>query len=170
MSFSRYKPEEETYFKQQLQRATDDATQSYNESKTKAASQKQIDDVTYALAQRKALDKANKSVADYNAGIVDPEEAKAKAALEARANEANMTDFQRYSQKNDYDLNNQQKAWESANTLRMKEADQSNVAQKDRLVSQLDNQKNMQQAGFSQTNKLRTDDNRRAIDGFKMNF
>lgn len=49
-------------------------------------------------------------------------------------------------------------------------ADKSNVAQKDRLTTQLDSTERQQQAGFSQTNKLRTDDNQRAINGFKGNF
>lgn len=106
-----------------------------------------------------ARSQAQRKLAMLNSGVADE-----------REKEAQMSDFQRLKQKGDYDLGNQTKAWESANTLRMKEADQSNVAQKDRLVSQLDNQKNMQQSGFNQTNKLRSDDNRRAIDGFKMNF
>lgn len=140
------------------------------EEDTRRQADKPLEDARIDLARRKAQDKVNKERANFESGVVDPEEAKNAERARARADEAGMTDFQRYSQKNDYDLNNQTKAWESANKLRMSEADQSNVAQKDRLVSQLDNQKNMQQSGFNQTNKLRTDDNRRAIDGFKMNF
>lgn len=79
-------------------------------------------------------------------------------------------DLQNYSKKSDYDLDNQKKAWESANQFRMKEADQSNVAQKDRLEAQLGNQRTMQTATIDQANRLRRDDNQRAIDGFKGNF
>jgi hypothetical protein len=170
MSFARFDPQQEDFQKQQFQRYVDETNASYNDNKAKAASQKQIDDANYSLAQKKALDKANKAASNYAAGIVDPEEAKAQAALKAKTDEANMSDFQKYEQKNTYDLDNQTKAWKSANELRMKEADQSNVAQKDRLVTQLDTNKSMQQSTINQANKLRTDDNRRAIDGFKMNF
>ena len=177
MSFSRFDPTQESFAKEQLQSAMNtfrsqqaDQKNKDSDQRARAAAQKQVDDVNSSLEQRKALDRANKRTADYSAGIVDPQDAADEQAAQARAKEAGMSDFQRYSQKNDYDLSNQTKAWESANTLRMREADQSNVAQKDRLVSQLDNQKNMQQSGFNQTNKLRSDDNRRAIDGFKMSF
>lgn len=106
-----------------------------------------------------ARKKAQKKIADFDAGYVDKREL-----------ESQKTDFERLKETGDYNLDNQKKAWESANTLRMREADQSNVAQKDRLVAGLDNQRNMQQSGFNQTNKLRSDDNQRAIDGFKMKF
>lgn len=79
-------------------------------------------------------------------------------------------DLTNYTKKNDYDLDNQKKAWESANQFRMKEADQSNVAQKDRLDAQLGNQRTMQTATIDQANKLRSDDNERAIAGYKGNF
>jgi hypothetical protein len=134
----------------------------------------EVSDIVTSLNQQKALDAAKKQKANYDAGIVDPDvaasEAIAKKSALDKATESGMTDFQKYSQKNDYDLGNQNKAWESANMYRMREADQSNVAQKDRLVSQLDNQKAMQRATIDQANKLRSDDNQRAIDGFKLNF
>lgn len=137
-------------------------------------SQSEVDKITKSLSQQKALDLAKKQKAEYDSGYVDPNVAALKSINQKaeldKAAESGQTDFQKYSQKNDYDLTNQQKAWESANTYRMKEADQSNVAQKDRLVTQLDTQKAMQQAGFNQTNTLRRDDNQRAIDGFKMRF
>lgn len=136
--------------------------------------QSEIDRLLNSVKQKKALDLAKKQKADYDAGIVDPDIA-AKEAIEKRsalnkAAEEGMTDFEKYSQKNTYDLGNQEKAWKSANMYRMQEADQSNVAQKDRLVSQLDNQKSMQRATIDQANKLRQDDNQRAIDGFKLNI
>jgi hypothetical protein len=134
----------------------------------------EVSDIVTSLNQQKALDAAKKQKANYDAGIVDPDvaasEAIAKKSALDKATESGMTDFQKYSQKNDYDLGNQSKAWESANMYRMREADQSNVAQKDRLVSQLDNQKAMQRATIDQANKLRSDDNQRAIDGFKLKF
>lgn len=137
-------------------------------------SQDAIDNLTKSLTQQKALDAAKKAKANYDAGIVDPNDA-AKEAIDKKsaldkATESGMTDFQKYSQKNDYDLGNQKKAWESANMFRMKEADQSNVAQKDRLDAQLGNQRTMQQATIDQANKLRSDDNQRAIAGYKGNF
>lgn len=108
-----------------------------------------------------AKSKAQKRLADYNAGI-DTTTSQEKEAL--------MSDFERKKQAGDYDLDNQVKAWGAANKYRMSEADQSNVAQKDRLGMQIGSQQLMQDKTIAQENKLRADDNRRAIDGFKLNF
>ncbi len=107
------------------------------------------------LARRKAQQKLD----NFNSGVTS-----------SRDKEAEMSDFERKKQSGDYDLSNQIKAWGSANQYRMAEADQSNVAQKDRLGMQLDTQKSMQQAQIGQENRLRRDDFNRAVDGFKMNF
>lgn len=183
MSFSKYDPATEAYmdlakerslFETQKQREDFLLNRDKDVKKSREDSQYQeeLDNITKSLTQKKALDLAKKQKADYESGYVDPSvEALAKINKKSeidKATESGMTDFQKYSQKNDYDLDNQKKAWESANTFRMREADQSNVAQKDRLVSQLDNQKYIQQAGFNQTNNLRRDDNKRAIDGYNM--
>lgn len=103
--------------------------------------------------------KAQKKKSDFAAGVVDK-----------REQEAQKSDFERLKETGDYNLSNQQKAWESANTLRMREADQSNVAQKDRLGMQLGTQKEMQQAQIGQENRLRSDDFDRAVKGFKGNI
>lgn len=107
------------------------------------------------LARRKAQQKLD----NFDSGV-----------MSSRDKEADMSDFERKKQSGDYDLDNQIKAWGSANQYRMAEADQSNVAQKDRLGMQLDTQKSMQQAQIGQENRLRRDDFNRAVDGFKMNF
>ena len=173
MSFSKFDPVAEQLQKLQGEEAQfniDNLRSTRADNRARDAANRQVSDAAQALENRKALDAVKRRTANYDAGIKDPEEVAAQELAAKKSKEANMSDFEKYSQKNDYDLGNQQKAWESASTLRMKEADQSNVAQKDRLVSQLDNQKNMQQAGFNQTNKLRSDDNQRAVDGFKMSF
>lgn len=105
--------------------------------------------------------KAQKRLSNYKAGIDD---------TSARDKEAQLSDYERRVQAGDYDLKNQITAWGAANKYRMSEADQSNVAQKDRLTAQLDTQKTMQDKTISQENRLRSDDYRRAVDGFKMNF
>jgi hypothetical protein len=196
MSFARYDPatesamdlaNEKALFQTQKERENfllnreSDAQKSQQDKKY----QDELDSLTKSLSQQKALDLARKQKAEYDSGYVDPNQAALKAINQKaeldKAAEAGQTDFQKYSQKNDYDLNNQSRAWREANMykmkeasqgsdLRVREADQSNVAQKDRLVTQLDTQKAMQQAGFNQTNTLRRDDNQRAIDGFKMRF
>jgi hypothetical protein len=114
-----------------------------------------VESANIELARRKAQQKLD----NFNAGVVS-----------SKDKEQEMSDFERKQQSGDYDLGNQIKAWGAANQYRMAEADQSNVAQKDRLGMQLDTQKSMQQSQFGQENKLRTDDNRRAIDGFKLNI
>jgi hypothetical protein len=196
MSFARYDPateaamelaREQSLFNTQKQRENfllnrdSDLAKALQDKKF----QDELDTLNKSLSQQKALDLAKKQKREYESGYVDPNEAALKSINQKakldKAAEAGQTDFQKYSQKNDYDLTNQQKAWESANTLRMREAsqgsdlrvreaDQSNIAQKDRLVTQLDTQRAMQQAGFNQTNNLRRDDNQRAIEGFKMRF
>lgn len=105
--------------------------------------------------------KAKKRLDDYKAGI---------DTSTAREKEEQMSDFERKKQAGDYDLDTQLKAWGGANKLRMAEADQSNVAQKDRLGMQLDTQKEMQDKTIAQENRLRRDDFNRAVDGFKLNI
>lgn len=140
-----------------------------------------VNDANIALANKKALDTVNRKSANYAAGVVDPEEAIATAnKLKADA-EAGMTDYEQYDRKSGLDLKNQGAAWEKASQLKQSDAGQQLTAQKDRLVTDisgqkdrltanLDNQKAMQQTTINQANKLRSDDNQRAIDGFKMNF
>lgn len=120
---------------------------------------KELTDLTAQYNAQKSLDDINRKLADRKNGIVDAREA-----------EANMSDYQQYEQKSALDVANQDKAWANASKYRQSDADQSNVAQKDRLVTQLDSQKQIQQNTINQANKLRRDDNQRAIDGFKMNF
>lgn len=174
MSFSKFTPEQEEINRlgteQSLfaaKKGNERFFQDFDKQTKDRQAQDEIDNLTKSLSQQKALDAAKKQKANYDAGIVDPDvaasEAIAKKSALDKAAESGMTDFQRYSQKNDYDLSNQEKAWESANKYRMREADQSNVAQKDRLVTQLDKT-------AEQENRLRRDDNQRAIDGFKLNF
>lgn len=101
----------------------------------------------------------------------------AQARTDAAANR--VRDLSDYGKKSEIDLGNQKLAWESASKFKQSDAaqqitankelaDQSNVAQKDRLGLQTDTQKDMQRAGIDQVNKLRRDDNQRAIDGFRM--
>jgi hypothetical protein len=104
---------------------------------------------------------------------------KAQTAQDLATESAN--NLKNYSDKSSVDLTNQQKAWEAASKLKQSDADQQitgqkdladigNVAQKDRLTSQLTNQKDIQQAEFKQTNQLRQGDNERAVNTYKMNF
>jgi hypothetical protein len=104
---------------------------------------------------------------------------KAQASQDLATESAN--NLKNYSDKSSVDLTNQQKAWEAASKLKQSDADQQitgqkdladigNVAQKDRLTSQLTNQKDIQQAEFKQTNQLRQGDNERAVNTYKMNF
>jgi type IV secretory pathway TrbF-like protein len=104
---------------------------------------------------------------------------KAQAAQDLATESAN--NLKNYSDKSNVDLTNQQKAWESASKFKQSDAAQQitgqkdladigNVAQKDRLTSQLSNQKDIQQAEFRQTNQLRQGDNERAVNTYKMNF
>jgi hypothetical protein len=104
------------------------------------------------------------------------------AAAVAQSKSAESTDnLKIYSDKSNVDLENQRKAWESASGFKQSDAAQQitgqkdladigNVAQKDRLTSQLTNQKDIQQAEFKQTNQLRQGDNERAVNTYKMNF
>lgn len=109
----------------------------------------------------------------------------AQSLLESKLKEGRVyddaTNLKNYSDKSNVDLTNQQKAWEAASKFKQSDAaqqiqaqtnlaDQSNVAQKDRLVSQLTNQKDIQQAEFKQTNQLRDGDSQRAANAYKMNF
>lgn len=139
------------------------------EDQQRAENQK-IADTNIALANKKALDFATKKASDYAAGIVDPAEALAKSRKEKADSEAALSDYEQYDRKQALDLKNQDTAWASASKFRQSDAEQSNIAQKDRLVAGLDNQKEMQRNTINQANKLRSDDNQRAIDGFKMNF
>jgi hypothetical protein len=104
---------------------------------------------------------------------------KAQAAQDLATESAN--NLKNYSDKSNVDLTNQQKAWEAASKFKQSDAAQQitgqkdladigNVAQKDRLTSQLINQKDIQQAEFRQTNQLRQGDNERAVNTYKMNF
>jgi hypothetical protein len=140
-----------------------------------------ISDATIALANKKALDTVNRKTANYNAGVVDPEEATAAANKLKADTEAGMTDYEQYDRKSSLDLKNQDAAWASASKYKQSDAGQQLAAQKDRLVTDisgqkdrlvagLDNQKEMQRTTINQANKLRSDDNQRAIDGFKMKF
>jgi hypothetical protein len=129
-----------------------------------------ISDASVALANKKALDAVNRKTANYAAGIIDPEDAAAAANKLKSDAESNLTDYEQYDRKSSLDLKNQDAAWANASKYKQSDAAQSNVAQKDRLVAGLDNQKQLQQATINQANKLRSDDNQRAIDGFKMNF
>lgn len=140
-----------------------------------------VNDANIALANKKALDTANRKTANYDAGVVDPEEATSAANKLKADTESGMTDYEQYDRKQSLDLKNQQTAWDKASQLKQSDAGQQLTAQKDRLTTDisgqkdrltanLDNQKAMQQTTINQANKLRSDDNQRAIDGFKMNF
>jgi hypothetical protein len=108
-----------------------------------------------------AKSKAKKRLADYSAGV-DTTTSQEKEAL--------MSDFERKKQLGDYDLSNQIKAWGAANKYRMSEADQSNVAQRDRLGMQLETQKAIQDKTIDQENRLRRDDYSRAVNSYTGNF
>jgi hypothetical protein len=140
-----------------------------------------VSDANTTLANKKALDAANRKAADYAAGIADPLETLAETKKLKDAQESALTDYEQYDRKAALDLRNQSAAWADASKYRQSDAAQDFGAQKDRLVTDitgqkdrlvanLDTQKEMQRAGFNQTNTLRRDDNQRAIDGFKMNF
>jgi len=140
-----------------------------------------VSDANIALANKKALDAANRKKANYEAGIADPLETLAETKKLKDAQESALTDYEQYDRKAALDLRNQSAAWADASKYRQSDAAQDFGAQKDRLVTDitgqkdrlvanLDTQKEMQRAGFNQTNTLRKDDNQRAIDGFKMNF
>lgn len=124
-----------------------------NNNKTK----EEADRIESQLSQQKALDLAKKRTDNYAKGIVDPLE-----------NIKPKTDFDNYKDVQDYDLGNQEKAWALANKFKQSDADQSNVAQKDRLTTQLNNQLKMQQKGFDQTNQLRANDSSRALAAYRM--
>jgi enoyl-[acyl-carrier-protein] reductase (NADH) len=114
---------------------------------------------------------------------IDAEALSARNQAQAAQNLAteSANNLKNYSDKSNVDLTNQQKAWESASKFKQSDAAQQitgqkdladigNVAQKDRLTSQLTNQKDIQQAEFRQTNQLRQGDNERAVNTYKMNF
>lgn len=134
------------------------------------AESRAVSDANAALANKKALDTANRKKANYEAGIADPLETLAETKKLKDAQESVLTDYEQYDRKAALDLKNQSAAWADASKYRQSDAAQDFTAQKDRLVANLDTQKEMQRAGFNQTNTLRKDDNQRAIDGFKMNF
>jgi hypothetical protein len=107
--------------------------------------------------------------------------AKAKATAQEDLKVESANNLKNYSDKSGVDLGNQEKAWQTASRLKQSDAAQQitgqkdladigNIAQKDRLTAQLTNQKDIQQAEFGQTNKLRQDDSQRAINAYKMNF
>lgn len=120
---------------------------------------KELTDLTAQYNAQKSLDKVNRDILNQKNGVVSAKDA-----------EADMSDYQIYEQKQALDIANQDKAWANASKYRQSDADQSNIAQKDRLVAGLENQKVLQQNTINQSNKLRRDDNQRAIDGFKMKF
>lgn len=122
------------------------------------------------FAELKASDKLKRQKKDYAAGIINPEDAADEAQIRAQKVDSQKTDIQRYTEKSDYDLGNQSKAWQLASKLKQSDAEQSNIAQKDRLVTQIGGQKDQQQSTINQANKLRSDDNLRAINGYKGNF
>lgn len=122
------------------------------------------------FAELKASDKLIRQKKDYAAGIINPEDAGDESQIRAQKVESQKTDIQRYTEKSDYDLGNQSKAWQLASKLKQSDAEQSNIAQKDRLVTQIGGQKDQQQTAINQANKLRSDDNLRAINGYKGNF
>jgi hypothetical protein len=124
--------------------------------------QSSIDNTNRQTSIEIARQKAQKRLDNAKAGIEEP--------VDPKTAEANMTDFERAKQLGDYGLDNQIKAWGAANRYRMSEADQSNIAQKDRLGMQLDTQKSMQDKTIAQENRLRRDDFQRAIQGFKGSF
>ena len=166
----------------------------------RAAGNREVTKVTEALSQKKALDLANKQTADYKAGVVsseegnklfaekkasdklakqqanyaagitDPNDAQDEAQARNQKVDAAKTDIQRYTEKSDYDLGNQGKAWRLASELKQSDANQANVAQKDRLVTQITSNEQLQRNTINQANKLRSDDNLRAINGFKGNI
>jgi hypothetical protein len=149
--------EEQDLFSQQGKQSRLDANKySIEKSARQRDLDKIVDDGNIEIAKLKA----KKRLTDALSGNLNT----------AQEDEALMSDFQRRKQIGDYDLDNQIKAWGAANKYRMSEADQSNVAQKDRLGMQLDTQKSMQQRTIDQENRLRSDDNRRAIDGFKLSI
>jgi hypothetical protein len=104
---------------------------------------------------------AQKRLNDYKSGTV---------TQTAKEREDSLSDFEKRQQLGDYDFKNQLKAWDAASKYRMTEADQSNVAQKDRLVAQLDTQKELQDRTISQENRVKSDDYNRAVNGFKLSF
>jgi hypothetical protein len=120
---------------------------------------RELNDLTAQYNAQKSLDRVNRDIANQKNGIVSAKDA-----------ESEMSDYQQYEQKQALDIANQDKAWANASRYRQSDAEQSNIAQKDRLVAGLDNQKVLQQNTINQANKLRRDDNQRAIDGFKMKF
>ena len=184
--------------KDQANRASQLASDADNTQRANGA--RQVSQVTDALAQKKALDLANKQTADYKAGVVssdegnklfaekkasdklakqkanyaagitDPNDAQDEAQARNQKVDAAKTDIQRYTEKSDYDLGNQGKAWRLASELKQSDANQANVAQKDRLVTQITSNEQLQRNTINQTNKLRSDDNLRAINGFKGNI
>lgn len=131
---------------------------------------KSFEEESKAFADQKALDKLNRQKANYKSGTVDPKDAEDEAQSRLIEQDKNKTDFQRYTEKSGYDLDNQSKAWRLASELKQSDANQSNIAQKDRLVTQIGGQKDQQQVAINQANKLRSDDNLRAINGFKGNI
>jgi hypothetical protein len=117
----------------------------------------EINDASIEIAKLKA----KKKLSDYKSGV---------NTTTAQEKEELMSDFERKKQVGDYDLSNQIKAWGAANKYRMSEADQSNIAQKDRLGMQLDTQKTMQDKTIDQENRLRRDDYSRAVNSYTGNF
>lgn len=160
----------------QTKYATNQATRDEEQAAIDAASTKKTNEATDAqtdaeklTAQYEAL-KTQTKINNYNTtGGTDKDK------------EEEMSDYEKAVRTGDYELANTLKAWDSASGYKQTEAAQTYDAQQKQLETQTgsnqaintqntDTEKALQAATIAQENKLRTDDNNRAVSGYKMSF